>query len=209
VILATINLTNAGIKTGAAVVTDADGTIQQYLRGLVKLIVAKITVQLDTGSNVVGKVGIDQTTPGTTNKVDIGTNGAVAATQSGAYVVTKGYLRETVVASAGRTSSGDSGTLSGDYGPYAEIVAQLNVTAHVGATGTLDVKIQHSVDSGATWDDLMSFAQVTTSDGAINVIASRWDFTGPLFFGNKLKVVWTLGGVTPNYTFNVDWCVKS
>ena len=46
-----------GATTGAAVVTDATGTIQQYLRGLVKLIVAKITV------------GIDQTTPGTTNAV--------------------------------------------------------------------------------------------------------------------------------------------
>lgn len=30
------------------------------------------------GSALVGKVGIDQTTPGTTNKVDIGTNGTVA-----------------------------------------------------------------------------------------------------------------------------------
>ena len=46
-----------GATTGAAVVTDATGTIQQYLRGLVKLIVSKITV------------GIDQTTPGTTNAV--------------------------------------------------------------------------------------------------------------------------------------------
>ena len=46
-----------GITTGAAVVTDANGTVQQYLRGLVKLLVDKITV------------AIDQTTPGTTNKV--------------------------------------------------------------------------------------------------------------------------------------------
>jgi len=46
-----------GITTGAAVVTDAAGTVQQYLRGLVKLLVDKITV------------AIDQTTPGTTNKV--------------------------------------------------------------------------------------------------------------------------------------------
>lgn len=46
-----------GVTTGAAVVTDADGTVQQYLRGLVKLLVAKVTVS------------IDQATPGTTNKV--------------------------------------------------------------------------------------------------------------------------------------------
>lgn len=34
----------AGATNGAAVITDANGTIQQYLRGLVKLVVAKITV---------------------------------------------------------------------------------------------------------------------------------------------------------------------
>lgn len=46
-----------GATTGAAVVTDDNGTIQQYLRGLVKLIVAKITVS------------INQTTLGSTNAV--------------------------------------------------------------------------------------------------------------------------------------------
>jgi len=51
-----------GVITGAAVITDADGTIQQYLRGLVKLIVAKITVTLGAGTALVGKFGIDQAT---------------------------------------------------------------------------------------------------------------------------------------------------
>src|SRR2546423_6482685 len=35
-------------------------------------------VTLSAGSNIVGKVGIDQTTPGTTNLVSIGSNGTVA-----------------------------------------------------------------------------------------------------------------------------------
>ena len=35
-------------------------------------------VTLNAGANLVGKVGIDQTTPGTTNKVSIGTDGTVA-----------------------------------------------------------------------------------------------------------------------------------
>lgn len=56
-----------GAISGAAVVTDANGTIQQYLRGIVKLLVDKVTVKLDTGTNVVGRVGIDQSTNGTTN----------------------------------------------------------------------------------------------------------------------------------------------
>jgi hypothetical protein len=36
------------------------------------------SVTLNAGANLVGKVGIDQTTPGTTNKVSIGTDGTVA-----------------------------------------------------------------------------------------------------------------------------------
>lgn len=46
-----------GATSGAAVVTDANGTIQQYLRGLVKLWIAGLAA----GSAIIGKVGIDQT----------------------------------------------------------------------------------------------------------------------------------------------------
>lgn len=60
-----------GAIADAAIITDTTGTINGKLRGLIKLILAKITVKLDTGSNVIGKVGIDQTTTGTTNAVDM------------------------------------------------------------------------------------------------------------------------------------------
>jgi hypothetical protein len=52
--------TAIGAITDEAVVTDANGTVVGFLRGIVKL---------DAGTNLIGKVGIDQTTPGTTNKV--------------------------------------------------------------------------------------------------------------------------------------------
>jgi hypothetical protein len=45
-----------------------------------------ITGSLPTGANVIGKVGIDQTTPGTTNLVSIGTNGTVALGAGSAVV---------------------------------------------------------------------------------------------------------------------------
>jgi hypothetical protein len=38
-----------------------------------------ISGPLPAGTNIIGKVGIDQTTPGTTNKVSIGTDGTVIA----------------------------------------------------------------------------------------------------------------------------------
>jgi hypothetical protein len=49
-----------GATTGAAVVTDANGTIQQYLRGLVKLAITAgsflVTAALSAGTNVIGGV---------------------------------------------------------------------------------------------------------------------------------------------------------
>jgi hypothetical protein len=56
-----------GATSGAAVVTDANGTIQQYLRGLVKLVAAGIG--LGASSAKIGVVTTDQTTHGTTDLV--------------------------------------------------------------------------------------------------------------------------------------------
>jgi hypothetical protein len=95
-----------------------------------------------------------------------------------------------------------------DYGNYAEIVAQLRVISHEGSGGSLDVVVQHSVDEGETWADLKGFDQVTTEDGVQQISMSRWDFTGPLFFGNRLRVKWTVGGDSPSFTFRVDWVLK-
>lgn len=76
-----------GATNGTKVITDANGTLQQYLRGLIYLWING----LPAGTNLLGKVGIDQTTPGTTNGVQltgsqltpsdsvISTNGTVAA----------------------------------------------------------------------------------------------------------------------------------
>ena len=65
-----------------------------------------ITGALPAGTNIIGKVGIDQTTPGTTNLVSIGTNGTVAINAAlpagansigtvvnGAGVANMGYVR--------------------------------------------------------------------------------------------------------------------
>lgn len=41
-----------GATTGAAVITDVNGTIQQYLRGIVKLIIAKLGITTADGDNV-------------------------------------------------------------------------------------------------------------------------------------------------------------
>lgn len=49
-----------GATTGAAVITDANGTIQQYLRGLVKLAITAgsflVTATIAAGTNLIGRV---------------------------------------------------------------------------------------------------------------------------------------------------------
>lgn len=45
-----------GATNGAAVVTDADGTVQRYLRGIVKLLITSGTIVLGAGTALIGKV---------------------------------------------------------------------------------------------------------------------------------------------------------
>jgi hypothetical protein len=45
-----------GAISGAAVVTDANGTLQQYLRGIVKLLITSGTIVLGAGTNAIGKL---------------------------------------------------------------------------------------------------------------------------------------------------------
>lgn len=46
-----------GLVTDAAIITDIDGSISAKLRGLIKLLINKITVKLDSGENYLGTVG--------------------------------------------------------------------------------------------------------------------------------------------------------
>lgn len=75
-----------GAQSGSAVVTDVAGTIQGYLRGLVKLWIAGLAA----GSQIIGKVGIDQTTPGTTDSVSVaiaqGAGATIGSTTDAAVV---------------------------------------------------------------------------------------------------------------------------
>lgn len=104
--------------------------------------------------------------------------------------------RDTVVASAARTVTGNSGALP-NYGAASALRAQLNVTAGSGTSPTLNVLIEDSVDDGVTWNTVGTFAQrVGVGREVVNV-------TVP--FGDVLRVSWTIGGTTPSFTFAVDW----
>lgn len=107
--------------------------------------------------------------------------------------------RETPVASAARTASGDSGAQYG-YGPAGTIRAQLNVTAASGTSPTLDVVIEDTLDGSTNWNVVGTFAQKTATGREVI------DITTP--FSDQLRVRWTIGGTTPSFTFAVDWAVE-
>lgn len=102
-------------------------------------------------------------------------------------------LLETLVASAARTATGNSGALSG-WGIASTIRAQLDVTAASGTTPTLDVLIEDTLD-GTNWNTVGTFAQkVTTGREVINITAP---------FSEKIRISWTIAGTTPSFTFAV------
>lgn len=67
-----------GAIADAIVAAGASGTVSAKLRRVTQgLEDLKTTIVLAAGTNLIGKIGIDQTTPGTTNKVSIGTDGII------------------------------------------------------------------------------------------------------------------------------------
>lgn len=100
---------------------------------------------------------------------------------------------ETVVASAARTTSGNSGVITG-YGPPKTLRVQLDVTAASGTTPTLDVLVEDTLD-GTTFNTIGTFTQKTAvSREVINI---------SIPFTDQIRIKWTIGGTTPSFTYAV------
>lgn len=108
--------------------------------------VTAITNALPSGTNLLGKTGIDQTTPGTTNKVNIGTDGTVAATQSGSWsfslpsgASTESKQNDTISAISDLNDT--VGNLSSSFNDYysGSSTSQLNIQRMGGQNIDLDV----------------------------------------------------------------------
>lgn len=88
---ASVSTTGSTVPASATMIGGSDGTNLKAVKvsstGVVSVdgsattqpvSLATNTPTIQAGSSIIGKVGIDQTTPGTTNKVSIGTDGTVA-----------------------------------------------------------------------------------------------------------------------------------
>lgn len=88
----------------------------------------------------------------------------------------------------------------------------LNITAASGTTPTLDIKIQAKSQAQGIYIDIpgASFTQKTAT--GTDMLVVRADITA---VANKavahplpatFRVVWTVGGTTPSFTFSVNYC---
>lgn len=103
-----------------------------------------------------------------------------------------------VVASASRTANGDSGTIE-LRGGGRELALFVDVTAKgADVDETLDLTVEWSPDGGTTWfpaETADAFAQIT----AVGKVTKQFEVKGPDY-----RIVWALGGTTPDFTFAVD-----
>jgi hypothetical protein len=100
---------------------------------------------------------------------------------------------DTLVASAARTASGDSGTLTG-WGVPSVARVQLDVTAASGVSPTLDVVVEDTLD-GTSWNAVGTFTQRTAVGRQVINLSTP--------FTDRIRVRWTLGGTSPSFTFSV------
>lgn len=99
----------------------------------------------------------------------------------------------TLLASGARTASADAAGVAG-FAAAAILVMQLNVTVASGTAPTLDVVVQDTTD-GTNYDTIATFTQATGVTREVKRLATP--------FTDKLRVSYTIGGVTPSFTFAV------
>lgn len=93
--------------------------------------------------------------------------------------------------SSGNSASQDNSALSSNGG-----AAHLHVTAVSGGSPTATIKVQHSVDN-STWVDLVTFTAATAAT------SQRVEVAAGATVNRYLRVLFTLGGSTPSFTFVV------
>lgn len=103
-------------KATPANTSDADGDYEFLNMANGRLWTSTVVdTALPAGTALIGKVGIDQTTPGTTNLVSIGTNGTVAigtALPAGTALIGKVGIDQTTPGTTNKVSIGTDGTVA-------------------------------------------------------------------------------------------------
>jgi hypothetical protein len=150
-----------------------------------------LPVKLKTGTDIIGTV-----------KLSDGTDALLINTDGSITVQDKKYYSEiTILASGARTVSGETGEIP--VGNVTELVAFIDVTAASGTSPTLDGKFQIKDPVSGKWFDLtdLTFTQATAVTSEMKTKSG--------LLGSIIKFVYTIGGVSPSFTFSVGAVGKS
>lgn len=104
----------------------------------------------------------------------------------------------TVVSSAARTATGNSGAVGLLHASASRLNLLVDVTAVTGTSPTMDLTIKWSHDGstfGGADGTADTFAQIT----ATGAVSKQFTVKAPHY-----RVEWTLGGTTPSFTFSVS-----
>lgn len=104
-----------------------------------------------------------------------------------------GISASSVVASAARTTTGNSGAVATPAG--ANLAVLVNVTAVAGTTPSMTLSVEWSHDGGNT------FAQADTADTFTAITAAGAKVKAFPVKGEHFRLVWTITGTTPSFTF--------
>lgn len=103
------------------------------------------------------------------------------------------HVREAAAHFVGPQFSASAGAVANDYNNQ-DMRFYLDVTAHAGTTPTLNVTLEGLI--GGVWHELGAFTEVTTTDGAENVLVVN--------VPDQIREVHTItGSVGQSYTFSV------
>jgi hypothetical protein len=100
------------------------------------------------------------------------------------------------VTSAARTTTGNSGAIACEKGLQLNLMVE--VTAGSGTTPTLDFTIEWSMD-GANFGAAQTAESFTQITAATVRRLQQFPVRAPFF-----RLVWTIGGTTPSFTFQAS-----
>ena len=88
------------------------------------------------------------------------------------------------------TATGNSTALDIKKTPADGVTVEIAVTAASGTTPTLNAVVKES-DDNSTYNDVVTFAQITTTGRFTRVVQSKKRY---------LRITYTVGGTTPSFT---------
>ena len=163
----TAESTTVGGVSDAAVTAGATGSLSAKLRSISRDIVANIV--LAAGSAIIGKVGIDQTTPGTTNGVQVNnfnSNGAAVSASSAPAVIASDQATLAFAYDTSQIMNGKAG-VSLTPAKVKISIASATTTTLVALVSSKRIRVlsMYLISTAGNTINLQSHTTTTNSDG--------------------------------------------